>query len=317
VAVIEHAQNLHNGISLEIAARAYHHANLPDKMRAAYADAVQNKVDTQGLHSVMLGFAAENGDEAEVERQIAWARNTPNEAHILQEAGSAALAAGQAKKADALFAEAHVAAARDKVQDSMPDLDDYYIRMLVEVGLTERAKELLKTLPATDPTLDRAFAQALLGEGAPALAAAETMRAASPRDTLVTVEYVPSVQAIVAMQQKRPADAVRMLEAVTPFEMRDPTVPYLRGQALLAAGKPAEAAKEFAKLADHPWIADPPAPLIALAHVGLARAYAQQKNVDQARREYATFFTLWTGADADLPILREARQEAAQLATKP
>jgi DNA-binding winged helix-turn-helix (wHTH) protein/tetratricopeptide (TPR) repeat protein len=316
VAAIEHAQNIHNGISQEIAARAYHHANLPDKLRATYAEAVQNKVDTEGLHSVMLEFASENGDKAEVARQIAWARNTPNEAHILQEAGSAALAAGQARKADALFVEARAAAARDKVQDSLPDLDDYFVRMLVEVGWKERAQQLLKSLPAVDPTLDRAFAQAALGETAPALAAAEHLRTASPQDTLVNVEYVPSVQAAVAIQQKRPLDAIELMQSAESFELRDPTVPYLRGQSLLAAGRPAEATKEFAKLADHPWIADPPSPLIVLAHVGLARAYAQRHDDLQARREYGTFFALWADADPDLPILREAQHEAAALSSK-
>jgi len=316
VAALEHAQNIHNGISLEIAARAYHHANLPDRLRATYADAINNKIDTQGLHCVMLEFAAENGDQAEVDRQVAWARNTPNEARLLQEAGSAALASGQAKKADALFVEARVAAARDKVLDSLPDLDDYYVRMLVEVGLKDRARDLLKALPPTDPTLDRAFAQAMLGETAPALAAADHMRAASPQDTLVNIEYVPSVQAVIAIQQKRSAEAVALLQAVGPFELRDPTVPYLRGQALLAAGRPAEAAKEFEKLANHPWIADPPAPLIALSHVGLARAYAQQHDEARSRLEYNSFFELWSNADPDVPILREARHEAEQLAQR-
>ncbi|SEG15226.1 DNA-binding winged helix-turn-helix (wHTH) domain-containing protein [Bryocella elongata] len=309
VAELEQSQNIHNGISYEIAARAYHHANLPDKVRATYAQAMQWKVDTQGLHCVMLEFAAENGDQAEVDRQIAWSRNTPAEAHMLQEAGLAALAAGQAKKADGLFKEARLAATRDKVEDSMPDLDDYYVRMLAEVGLKDRAREMLKVLPPADPSLDRAFTQAEIGDDAAALAAAEHMRAESPQDTLVTAEYVPSVQAVIALQQNRASDAVRLMEASSPFELRDPTIPYLRGQAYLAAHQSAEALREFSELADRPYLADPSAALTNLAHLGEARAYAQEHNEAQADEQYAKFFAAWSAADPDLPILHEARLE--------
>ncbi len=313
VAAIEDRMNIHNGIAYEIEARAYHHANLPDKLRATYAKALQWKVDTQGMHGVMLQFAAENGDSAEVDRQLAWSRNTPNETHLLQEAGMAALAAGQVKRAEALFAEARQTAARDKMQDSLVDLDDYYVRMLVELGLKDHARAVLKLLPTSDPSLDRAFAQAALGDFDPALAAAEHMHAASPHDTLVNAEYVPSVQAVIALQKGDSKQAVHLLEPCAPFELRDPTVPYLRGESFLAANQPAQAITEFSKLAGRPWIDDPAAPLTTLAYLGLARAYAQQHNGAIAAQQYGRFLDAWSHADQDLPVIKQARQELAEL----
>jgi DNA-binding winged helix-turn-helix (wHTH) protein/tetratricopeptide (TPR) repeat protein len=309
VTALEQRMGVHNGISYEIAARAYHHANLPDRLRATYAAALQWKVDTQGLHGIMLQFAAEHGDWAEVDRQVNWSRNTPNETHLLQEAGMAVLAAGQVHKADALFTEARHTAQRDQMQSSLADIDDYYARMLVELGFTDRARQLIHQLPPNDPSLDLAFAQAALGDTAPALAAAQRMQAASPNDTLVNASYVPSIQAIIALNQSHPDRALQDLTASQPYELRDPTVPYLRGQAYLAAHQPAQAIAEFSKLANHPWINDPPAPLTALATLGIARAYAQQHQDALALAAYRNFLATWSSADPDIPILIQARKE--------
>jgi hypothetical protein len=61
----------------------------------------------------------------------------------------------------------------------------------------------------------------------------------------------------------------------------------------------------------------------ALAHLGLARAYAleaasaQGAEADAARAKaraaYNDFFTLWKDADPDIPILKEAKAEYAKL----
>jgi tetratricopeptide (TPR) repeat protein len=89
---------------------------------------------------------------------------------------------------------------------------------------------------------------------------------------------------------------------------------YIRGQAYLAAGKGNEAATEFQKIADHSgivwncWTG-------ALAHLGLARAYALRGETTKAHAAYQDFLTLWKDADADVPVLREAKAEYAKLKT--
>lgn len=50
-----------------------------------------------------------------------------------------------------------------------------------------------------------------------------------------------------------------------------------------------------------------------LAHLNLARALAHASKLDEARKYYDQFLQLWAGADSDLAILRQARDERAQL----
>ena len=54
-------------------------------------------------------------------------------------------------------------------------------------------------------------------------------------------------------------------------------------------------------------------PLGALAHLGLARAYALQGDTAKARAAYQDFLTLWKDADPDIPVLKEAKAEYAKL----
>jgi eukaryotic-like serine/threonine-protein kinase len=97
---------------------------------------------------------------------------------------------------------------------------------------------------------------------------------------------------------------------------------YIHGEAYLAAGQGRPAAAEFQKILDHSgivwncWTG-------ALAHLGVARGNAleartsQGADADAARvrglAAYRDFLALWTGADADMPILKQAKAEYAKL----
>jgi eukaryotic-like serine/threonine-protein kinase len=54
-------------------------------------------------------------------------------------------------------------------------------------------------------------------------------------------------------------------------------------------------------------------PIGALAHVGLASAYALSGDTAKARSKYQDFFVLWKDADPDIPILKQAKREYANL----
>ena len=57
----------------------------------------------------------------------------------------------------------------------------------------------------------------------------------------------------------------------------------------------------------------PAEPLVPLAHLGLARAYALEGEKTQSRIAYQDFLALWKDADPDVPLLREAKAEYAKL----
>jgi eukaryotic-like serine/threonine-protein kinase len=87
---------------------------------------------------------------------------------------------------------------------------------------------------------------------------------------------------------------------------------YVRGEALVAAHRFAEAAAEFQKILDHRGIvgADP---IGALAHLQLGRTFALAGDQVKAKRAYEDFLTLWKDADSDIPILVQAKAEYARL----
>ena len=87
---------------------------------------------------------------------------------------------------------------------------------------------------------------------------------------------------------------------------------YVRGQAYLEAQQGREAAAEFEKVLNHRGIvlADP---IGALAHLQLGRAYVVAGDRAKAKKAYQDFLTLWKDADAEIPVLKQARAEYAKL----
>jgi hypothetical protein len=87
---------------------------------------------------------------------------------------------------------------------------------------------------------------------------------------------------------------------------------YLRGEAFLAAHRAPAAAAEFQKILDHRGTVIDFA-VGALAHLGIGRAYALAGEKAKAGAAYQDFLTLWKDADADIPLLKQARAEEARL----
>ena len=110
--------------------------------------------------------------------------------------------------------------------------------------------------------------------------------------------------------------AIEVLQAATPYELGSWYIKaypvYVRGEAYLAAHQGGGAAAEFQKILDHRGIVRNE-PIGALAHLGLARAYALQGNTPKARSAYQDFLALWKDADPDISILRQAKAEYAKL----
>ena len=115
--------------------------------------------------------------------------------------------------------------------------------------------------------------------------------------------------------------AIEELKSTVPFELGQPGdtsftpslyAVYVRGEAYLGAHQAKEAAAEFQKILDHRGVVVNE-PIGALAHVGLARAYALQGDTAKARAAYQEFLTLWKDADGDVAVLKEAKAEFAKL----
>ena len=117
------------------------------------------------------------------------------------------------------------------------------------------------------------------------------------------------------------AKAVEILAVTSPYELGIPgsntlrtnLYPvYVRGEAFLASHQGTAAAAEFQKILDWPGVVINE-PIGALAHLGLARSYAQSGDTAKSRTAYNDFFTLWKDADPNIPVLLQAKSEFAKL----
>jgi predicted Zn-dependent protease len=143
-----------------------------------------------------------------------------------------------------------------------------------------------------------------------------------PLNTVLNRYWLPTIHAILETNRGNPSKALEFLEAATPFELGQPPPlaqvggflypAYVRGQAYLMLRQGREAATEFQKFLDHRGTVVNN-PLGAMAHLGLARAYALQGDTVKARAAYDDFFTLWKDADPDIAILKQAKAEYAKL----
>jgi hypothetical protein len=82
----------------------------------------------------------------------------------------------------------------------------------------------------------------------------------------------------------------------------------------LALGAGPQAAVEFQRILDHRG-SDPFSAFHAVAPLGLARADAMAGNLAASAEAYERFLTNWRDADADVPVLRDAREELRRVAS--
>jgi eukaryotic-like serine/threonine-protein kinase len=168
-----------------------------------------------------------------------------------------------------------------------------------------------------------AFALALAGDSAQAQGLTDDLEKRFPEDTCVKFEYVPELRALLALNRNDPAKAIEQLKVAAPYELGVPRSSfhayfgklypaYVRGEAYLALHQGVQAAAEFQKILDHPFIVASD-PVGAIARLQLARAYAISGDTAKAKAAYQGFLTLWKDADPDIPILIQAKAEFAKL----
>ena len=145
------------------------------------------------------------------------------------------------------------------------------------------------------------------------------MNESYPQHTMIQRYRLPTIRAAIALERKNPELAIELLRVTSLYELGAapgmPLVPiYLRGQAYLLQHNGNAAAVEFQKIIDHPGIVKTEEAVVgSLAGLGLARAYAMDGDTAKSKAEYQNFLTLWKDADPDIPILKQAKAEYANL----
>ena len=168
-----------------------------------------------------------------------------------------------------------------------------------------------------------AFALAVAGDIARSRTLADDLAKSFPEDTSVQSMYLPTLRALFALNAHDPAAAIESLQTAARFDLALGGIGfngffgalypiYVRGQAYLAAHRPADAAAEFQRILDHRSIVlvDP---MDAMARLQLARALALSGDIVKAKSAYNDLLSLWKNADPDILILKDARAEYARL----
>lgn len=177
----------------------------------------------------------------------------------------------------------------------------------------DQAREANKLSSVKGVEYGAAFVLALTKNSAEAAKLTADLASRFPDDTVVQSDYVPTLQALLALNQNQPDKAFELLKFTKPYELSQPLHPiYLRGQALLTTGRASEAAVEFEKISSHPGIVlnDP---LALMARLQLCRAYALMGEKAKARSAYDALLKSWNSADSVFPLKAQVLREYAKL----
>jgi eukaryotic-like serine/threonine-protein kinase len=295
------------------------------------------KLDDFALHNALYALAFVGADSAAMAEQQQWYASKPEYENVgLSLASDTEAYGGHLTKARELTARAVESAVQ---ADNKEGGAAYVANAAVQhaafgnpTQIRQLATEALKLAPASSGIAsEAALAFAMSGDTARANSLAQDLKKRFPLDMQTQSLWLPAIQAQLALERNNPTAAIDSLQAAAPIELGQiefvvnisclyPT--YIRGEAFLAARQGNAAAAEFQKILDHSgivwncWTG-------ALAHLGVARANALQSRTSQgadadaarvrALAAYKDFLTLWKDADADIPILKEAKAEYAKL----
>jgi serine/threonine protein kinase/tetratricopeptide (TPR) repeat protein len=295
-------------------ATAYAGLGRLDESKEVVRQAAAHKRDGGSIHVAAFWLAYLDRDAGAMQKEKDWlAQNNPLGG--LQAQATAAGIAGKLheltgdvmKGVDALRSGGLVGAATQ----ALIDLAEFEV-------VTGRVRDArahidvaLKAANGRDAWVSAATVLALAGvpsDAQPLLDRA--VKAYPPTHTEANAVYFPVVRAAIAMDRGDAAGAVDLLSQAPPYDFSMQTVHWVGAQALLAAGRPADAVKEYQFLMD---MKTPPTMYGPPARLGIARAEVKLGDLGKARTAYQDFFAAWKDADPDLPLLAAAKQEYAKL----
>ena len=311
-----------SGIAYANLVGSYVQVNRLDEARATAQEAQAHNLDNPQIHFSLYIIDFLQHDAAGMEREAAGLMGKPGfEDVMLDSESDTAAYGGQFAKARELTRRASDSAQRADEKETAAGYEAEAAVREALVGNMSQAKQQAQAALALSTGRDveavSAIALGLAGDAPQATRLAADLAKRFPEDTIVQFEYLPMIHAAAALQSGSANKALEALVPAAPYELGliggltlYPV--YLRGEAYLAAHQGSAAAAEFQKILDHACVVRNE-PIGALAHLGLARAYAMQGDTAKAKAAYQDFLTLWKDADPDIPILIAAKAEYAKL----
>jgi serine/threonine protein kinase/tetratricopeptide (TPR) repeat protein len=306
-------------------AEMQHALNRFEEARSTLDRALARQLESTTLRIALYESAFLRGDQETMRQQLTWAAGRPQDEHWLLSAQSDTEAYfGRLDRAREFSQRAIDSARRADTNDTAALSYAHAAVREAEFGHPTAARQSaisgLALVAGKDVRTVAALALARAGDASQARRLVETLNKDFPRHTIVQRYWLPAIRAAIEIHGNNGTAAVQILQAAAPYELSQ-SQPfrvgmmypvYLRGQAYLLARRGSEAAAEFQKMIDHRGVVLN-FPLGALARLGLGRAHALEGDTAKARTAYEEFLSLWKGADADIPVLKEAKGEYARL----
>jgi serine/threonine protein kinase/tetratricopeptide (TPR) repeat protein len=291
--------------------------------------ASERKLENPNFLVMRYNIAVLMGDKDQIDRVVALARGKHGAEHRVAHAEALALARSGRLEAARRSSSRAVALA---MQEGDREAAAVYLaaRAVWEAVFGNAAEGNTSAMAALDLSKGRdvqyaaGLGLALSGSSSRSEALAGDLEKRFPEDTFVKFTYAPVLHARAALGQGKPADTVERLQVTLPYELAVNGLnyahfflgglhsAYVRGEALIAAHRYAEAAAEFQKIVDHRGIVGLD-PIGALAHLRLGKVFDLSGDKRKAKAAYEAFLALWKGADFDNQILKNAKTEYARL----
>ena len=289
-----------------------------DEAKSLLNTGLQKTNGSLAMHANLYYTALVQGDEAAREREVAFIKDSPNYElqFVLGAEAGLALAHGLRQKARESFAQQAEMAKHLGLTDYQAGT--IQVPAFMDALFGDKSKSASQAVAALaisntpEATIFSAEIAALAGDEAQARRWMEDAGHRRPVDTKFQSILLPVVQAILLLNHGEAAKAIDALKPAEAYDRGTTDSRFTRGRAYLMNHQPAQAAQEFQAVLNlrAASISDP---LMGIAQLYLARAYAQQGDTAKARSAYQDFFALWKDADPDIPILKEAKAEYAKL----
>jgi tetratricopeptide (TPR) repeat protein len=282
-------------LNLSALSAAYLSAGQFEEAKAIIKKAIEQKREVGSMHNILYDIAFIEGDVEAMQRELDWFKTPPSNRPPSTDLGFLGRMADLRKRG------------------ASPAVDRAELLFGYGSQAETKARDALRR---NRGNREVAITAAMAGD-VEGIRVLEEMSRESPEETFLNLIDIPTARAAFGLRTGDAATAAQLLRRVARFEpaIRTLLAIYIRGQAYLQTKSGLEAAAEFQKIIRNRGVA-PRSGLFPLSHLGLARAYALAGDRPRARKSYEDFFAIWKDADADIPLLVEAKAEYAGLGSQ-
>jgi eukaryotic-like serine/threonine-protein kinase len=289
-----------------------------DDARALLDKAMAQQLDFSEAHVLELRLALLRGDEADAKRKMESEAGKLEEASLYEVLGEDLCRRGKIREARQAYTHSVDAAHAQHLDEFRGIILNSEAACEVSVGFTAQAQQDVNT--ALSGTANRGtqtgavYVLARLGDDRRVKKIVDALDKDLPADTLLHGVDIPRARGAASLYHNDPQQTLRDVEPGTAYELSPFAVPVMvvHAEAYLRLRDGAHAVEEYRKILNHRGV-NSTTVLYTLAYLGLARGYGVENDTAQEKKAYEEFFAAWKDADADIPVLQQAKAEYAKL----